>query len=289
MLAKQLCLIGFLLLGAAQAQTTSTSTTTASTPSATAQELLSRVTGGGRQSNVLLGSAPAALRGILPPGSRVIGTVTYAVSSGSVPSVSTVYLDTSLAPGKVVAHFVQALGPTWLQSSGTLTPYEAQGGFQPGTLTGNVTFYRASPPEILRVDAQVVGSVTQVNLNQQTGQDAERVIAYLGNPLGRPPGLMLPKLSAPEGSTVTPAGAGSGDDSVTQSARIETKLSRQAVMTHYAAQLRQAGWTLANQADVPAAASTIWSFEQDGRDRLGILTVAGTSPFAATLISQGTR
>jgi len=289
MLAKQLCLIGFLLLGAAQAQTTSTSTTTASTPSATAQELLSRVTGGGRQSNVLLGSAPADLRGILPPGSRVIGTVTYAVSSGSVPSVSTVYLDTSLAPGKVVAHFVQALGPTWKQSSGTLTPYEAQGGFQPNTLTSNVTFYRASPPEILRVEVQAVGNVTQVNLNQQTGQDAERFIAYLVNALGRPPGLMLPKLSAPEGSTVTPASSGSGDDSVTQSARIETKLSRQAVMTHYAAQLRQAGWTLANQADVPAAASTIWSFKQDGRDRLGILTIAGTSPFVATLISQGTR
>ncbi len=285
---RQILLAGSLVLGAAQAQSTFT-------PAPTAQELLRRVTGGfgvggQAQPDVLLGSAPADLRAIFPPGSRVIGTVINHGLPGRGPDSSTVYLDSSLTPRQVISHFATVLGSAWKQSSGNLAPFEAQGGFQQSATTNNVTFYRTKPPQILRVSAQMVGSVTQIDVSRQEGQDVERIIPYLSAPPTLPPGtVMLPKLSAPEGSIVTPAGSGNNGDSQTQNARIETKLNRQAVMEHYAAQLRQAGWTLATQANVPAASSTLWTFKQDGRDRLGILIIAGVSPYSGTLISQGTR
>lgn len=74
-----------------------------------------------------------------------------------------------------------------------------------------------------------------------------------------------------------------------QSARIGTTLSRQAVTEHYAAQLRQAGWTMITRANTPVASSTTWTFQQEGQDRVGVLIIAGTSPYSGTLVSQGSR
>lgn len=285
MALKQLVLAGALLLGAAQAQS-------ASTLAPSAQELLQRVTGGGQAGpDVLLGSAPADLLATLPPGSRVIGTVTYpGLPSRGPGGNTTVYFDSGLTPSQVVKSFVTTLGPPWKQATGTLSPLEAQGGFQQSTQPTQVTFYRTTPPQILRVSTQVVGSVTQVSLSRQEDENVEQTLPYLAAPPPLPPGfLMLPKLSAPAGSTVNLSGTGNSGDGVTQTARIETKLSRQAVVDHYAEQLRQAGWTLLTQADAPVAATTIWTFKQEGRDRVGILIIAGTSPYVGTLISQGTR
>jgi len=290
MALKQLVLAGSLLLGAAQAQTT-TMYTISSAPGDAVRELLERVTGGGQAGpDVMLGGAPADLLKTLPAGSRVIGTVTYPGLPGRGSSSTTVYLDSPLLPSQVIESFAKTLGPTWKQADEPFSPVAAQGGFQPGTSTSAAIFYRMTPPQTLRVATQRVENVTQVSLNQQGGEDAERFISYLAAPPQRPPGIVaLPKLRAPEGSTVNLTGSGNGEDSVTQTARIETKLSRQAVLTHYAAQLRQAGWTLTNQANAPTASSTIWTYKQGGRDRVGILIIAGTSPYAGTLISQSTR
>ncbi|AZI44089.1 hypothetical protein EHF33_14330 [Deinococcus psychrotolerans] len=282
---KQLVLAGALLLGIAQAQF-------ASTLDPSAQELLQRVTGGGQEGPVVqLGGAPADLLKALPPGSRVIGTVTYPGLPGRGPGGNTtVYFDSSLPPGQVVKSFAATLGPTWKQATGTLSPYEAQGGFQQSAQITQTTFYRTTPPQILRVSTQVVGAVTQVSLSRQEDENVKQTIPYLAAPPPLPPGfLTLPKLSAPKGSTVNLSGTGNSSDGITQNARIETKLSRQEVINHYAAQLRQAGWTLVTQANVSTASSSIWTFKQDGRDRLGILIIAGTSPYSGTLISQGTR
>lgn len=279
-----LLLAGALLLGGAGAQPTAT-------PAPTAQELLQRIVGGEQPGpEVLLGSAPADLRATLPPDSRVIGTVTFTGLPGRGPNTTTVYLDSEGTPGEVIAHVTATLGPDWKQARNELNPFEAQGGFQQASPPSNVTFYRTTPPQILRVTNTVVGSVTQVSLSRQAGEDAERAFPYLSALPPIPPGyLTLPKLSAPEGSTVGQTGMSNGGDGVTQNARIETSLSRQALLAHYTAQLRQAGWTLTTQANTPVAASTIWAFKQEGRDRVGILVISGTSPYSATLISQGSR
>ncbi|QFP78511.1 hypothetical protein [Deinococcus sp. AJ005] len=279
-----LLLAGALLLGSAQAQSTAT-------PAASAQELLQRVAGDGQAGpEVLLGTAPADLLATLPPGSRVIGTVTLTGLPGRGPNTTTVYLDSKLTPGRVIAHFAAALGPDWKQASNERSPFEAQGGFQQGLPPSNMTFYRTTPPQVLRVSTTVVGAVTRVNLSQQVDEDVERILPYLSAPPPVPPGyLTLPKLSAPEGSTVSQTGMSNGADGVTQNARIETTLSRGALMAHYTAQLRQAGWTVVTQANTLVASSTIWTFKQEGRDRIGILVIAGTSPYSGTLVSQGSR
>jgi len=243
---------GSLLLGSAQAQS-------AFTLAPSAQELLQRVTGGGQVGpDVLLGSAPADLLATLPSGSRVIGTVTYRGLPERGPSSSTVYFDSALSPSQVLKSFATTLGPNWKQASGTLSPPEAQGGFQKSAQLIDVTFYRTTPPQILRVSTQVVGAVTQVSLSRQEDENVKQILPYLAAPPPLPPGfLILPRLSAPEGGTVNLSGTANSGDGVIQTARIETKLSRQAVMDHYAAQLRQAGWTLTTQANAPVASSTI--------------------------------
>lgn len=279
-----LLLAAALLLGSAQAQS-------ASTPAAAAQELLQRVTGGGQiKPEVLLGNAPADLLATLPPGSRVIGTVTLAGLPGRGPNTTTVYLDSRLTPGQVVAHFAAALGPDWKQARSELSPFEAQGGFQQSAQPSNVTFYRTTPPQILWVSNTVVGDVTQVSLSRQMDEDAARMLPSLNAPPPVPPGyLTLPKLSAPEGGSVSQTGMSNSGDGVTQNARIETSLSREALMAHYAAQLRQAGWTVMTQANTSVASSVIWTFKQEGWDRIGVLIIAGTSPYSGTLVSQGSR
>lgn len=269
----------------------STSAQSALTPAASAQELLQRITGGGQTGpEVLLGSAPADLPAPLPPGSRVIGTVTDAGLPGRGPISTTVYLDSALTPGQVIAHFTTALGAEWKQASNGLSPSEAQGGFQQTSLPSNVLFYRTTPPQLLGISTTVVGRVTQVRLNRQMDEGVIQLLPSLSAPPPMPPGyLTLPRLNAPPDSAVSLTGASNGEDGVTQKARIETTLSRQALMVHYAAQLRQAGWTVLTQADTPVASSTIWTFQQEGQDRVGILVIAGTSPHSATLISQGSR
>lgn len=273
-----------LLLGSAQAQSTVT-------PAASAQELLQRITGNGQpRPEVLLGRAPADLPAPLPPGSRVIGTVTSTGLPGRGPNLTTVYLDSTLTPGQVIAHFTAALGSDWQQARYSLSPFETQGGFQQASPPSDMTFYRTTPPQVLRVSTTVVGSVTQVSLVRQTGGDAEYLLPALRTPPPAPPGYMtLPELNAPEGSTVILAGATHTGDGLMQNARIGTTLSRQAVTEHYAAQLRQAGWTLITRANTALASSSTWTFQQEGQDRVGVLIIAGTSPYSGTLVSQGSR
>ena len=289
MSTKLLMLAGALLLTAAQAQATTQ-------PASTAEELLKRITsvyGPGAQvkTEVLLGTAPADLRASLPPGSRVIGTVSY---SGSVDGTSStsVYLETRLTPEEVVAHFAKTLGAKWKRVNTDLSnPYAVQGGFQPSEIESNASFYRQTLPEIIGMSFQVVNGVTQVNLNQQKDRDAERAIGYLNTapPPISPDFVVLPKLKAPADSIVTLSGGGNGGDNVTQNAQIGTKLNRQAVMDYYAAQLRQAGWSLTTRAEVPNATTTVWTYKQGGRERIGVLIFTGISPYPATLLSQRVR
>lgn len=273
-----------LLLGSVQAQSTAT-------PAALAQELLQRITGNGQAGpEVLLGRAPADLPAPLPPGSRVIGTVTDSGLPGRGPISTTVYLDSTLTPGQVIAHFTAALGAEWKQANNGLSPSEAQGGFQQTSMPSTVLFYRTTPPQLLGISTTVVGRVTQVRLNQQMDEGVIQLLPSLSATPPMPPGfLTLPRLNAPPGSAVSLTGASNGEDGVTQKARIETTLSRQALMAHYAAQLRQVGWTVITQAETPVASSIIWTFQQEGGDRVGILVISGTSVYSATLISQGSR
>ncbi|WP_216322586.1 hypothetical protein [Deinococcus aestuarii] len=91
------------------------------------------------------------------------------------------------------------------------------------------------------------------------------------------------------GSTVLPEGGGNSNDRVTQYARITSTLDRKALLEHYAAQLRAAGWKLANQTDTGQVTTTVWSFTQDGNEKIGLLILTGSSPYRATLMTQAAR
>ncbi|MFC5849639.1 hypothetical protein [Deinococcus petrolearius] len=287
---KTLTLLGLLTLIPAFAQT-------APAPSAaTASELLQRVInpdwpGTDSRTEVLVGQVPVRFGVPLPTGSRVIGAISTTFQRGEAPSNTAVHFDTALTPAQVTAHFTRALGAGWQEAPGFLNgPYEQQGGFQPGSSVSNLALYRKTPAELLHVTTRVVGNVTQVSLRKQSGGDTERMLEYIGaRPPAPPAFLMLPKLAAPANSVVQPQGGGNSNDGVTQNARIETKLDRKALVEHYAAQLRQAGWKLVNQADAGQATTTIWSFTQNGTDRVGLLIVTGESPYRATLMTQATR
>lgn len=262
----------------------------------TATELLQRFlspdwTGDQGGTEVLVGQVPGNLGVALPAGSRVVGTVRTSFGQGATPTTTAVYFDTALTPQQVTAHFVKALGSGWQEATGLLNgPYEAQGGFQPSTSILNRAFYQKNPARLVQVSARAAAGTTQVTLRRQQGADTERLIESMGS---RSPAaslfLQLPTLVAPEGSTVWPQGGGGGGDDVTQTARVETRLDRGALTEHYAAQLRAVGWRLVNRADVGQVTSTVWSFTQGGQERVGLLILAGTSPYRATLMTQGAR
>lgn len=171
-----LWLAGALLLGSVLAQSTAT-------PAAPAEELLQRFTGGGQAGpEVLLGRAPTDLPAPLPTGSRVVGTVTSTGLPGRGPNLTTVYLDSKLTPGQVITHFTAALGSAWKQARYNLSPFETQGGFQQASPPSDMTFYRTSPPQVLRVSTTVMGSVTQVSLIRQMDKDAESLLLSLTTP-----------------------------------------------------------------------------------------------------------
>lgn len=284
-------LLGLMTLSPALAQTTP-----AAPLPPTAGELLRRVlspdwSGGESRTDVLLGRVPADLGISLPTGSRVVGTVSTTFERADIPANTTVYFDTSLTPAQVTAHFTKTLGAAWKEAPGFLNgPYEFQGGFQPGPALGNLALYRSNPVQLLQITTRLAGGVTQVTLRKQQGGNTEQVLQSINSRPPAPPAfLVLPKLAAPSDSTVTVEGSGNTNDGASQSARIETKLSRRAVVEHYAGQLRQSGWRLMNQADTPQATTTVWSFTQNGAERVGLLIVTGTSPYRATLMTQGTR
>lgn len=288
---RLLPLLGWLTLTPALAQSTPTPPV-----AATASELLQRVIhpdwpGNESRTEVLLGRVPADLGLPLPTGSRVVGTVRTTFTRADIPANTTVYFDTALTPTQLAAHFTKTLGPAWKEAPGFLNgPAEFQGGFQPGSSSGNLALYRTSPAQLLQVTTRITGGVTQVTLRQQQGGNTEQILQSINlRPPAPPAFLVLPKLAAPANSTVTVEGSGNTNDGASQNARIETKLSRQAVVEHYAGQLRQAGWRLVNQADTPQATTTVWSFSQNGSERLGLLIVTGEAPYRATLMTQGTR
>ena len=282
---KTLTVLGLLALTPALAQ-----------PAPTASELLQRVInpdwpGADSRTDVLLGQLPKDLGVTLPAGSRVVGTVSTISERGDFPSNTTVYFDTSLTPEQVMAHVARATSTGWQEAPGFLEgPYERQGGFQPGSAISSRGFYRKTPAQLLTITARAVPGTTQVTLRKQYGGSTERMLESIEvRPPLPPPFLRLPKLAAPAGSTVLPEGGGSNGDGVTQNARITSTLDRKALLEHYAAQLRAAGWKLVNQTDAGQVTTTVWSFTQNGNDKIGLLILTGTSPYRATLMTQAAR
>ncbi|WP_216322607.1 hypothetical protein [Deinococcus aestuarii] len=270
---KTLVLLGALLLPTALAQSSTMSPE---------RELLERAVAPlwgptSVRTTVLVRQSPADLGFALPQGSRVVGSVRAETGNPDFPGGVTVYFDTRLTPAQVDTHFARVLGQAgWKAFPLPPDGPNPEGGFLPTTPIGGRPYYREKPDQRLTLQTRAVGDVTQVTLSRQDLPNLAQELRYArtdgGSPFGR-----LPRLLPPAGATVTPRGGGGGGDSVTMSAGIESTLSRTALFDHYAAQLKQAGWTLRNRADTGALTTTLWTLREDGRERLGLLILNETA------------
>lgn len=296
---KRISLLALTLsVGSAVAQTTPPQPA-APKPVTLERELLERVATpfygpGSTTAQILIGKLPADLGFALPAGSRVIGSVSTRSQAPSFPAGVTVYFDTAQTPTQVEAYFAKALpGAGWkvFPRAGN-DPY-GEGGFQPTAVSGGGYYYRQSPnqaqapDQTLGVMAQRVGQVTQVRLSVERTSNLKQMLSY-----ARPDGPSypsLPKLQAPANATVSSRGGGGNGNNITQYAGIESGLSRAALYDFYAAQLKKAGWKLSNRAETGKLLSTLWTFTDDGAQRVGIflLNEVAKGQYRATLATQG--
>lgn len=284
MSSKMLVLLGALALSTGLAQTPTVSPE---------RELLERAVTSqwgpaSLKTSVLVRQLPADLGLALPQGSRVVGSVVTETSDPAFPAGVTVYFDTALTPPQVQAYFDRVLTQAGWKAFPGGGDGIAEGGFLPSTPIGGRPYYRQNPDQQLSFQTRVVRGVTQVALNRQRFPNLAEALRYSQDDRFNPVRL-LPKLTPPAEATVSPRGGGGGGDNVTQYAGIQSTLSRAALFDHYAAQLRQAGWTLRNRADAGTLTSSLWSFTQEGKERVGLLLIgeAGRGQYRATLGIQG--
>ncbi|SEJ38841.1 hypothetical protein SAMN04488058_10761 [Deinococcus reticulitermitis] len=229
------------------------------------------------------GRLPDGFSLALPVGHRLIGSVVTTSGGPELPASAAVYFDTSLSPAQLTTTLATAFTRAGWQPMPEGPGYSERvdAGFLPSIPQSQVAWYRRSPDQTLFVQAQAAGPVTQVTLRQQDAPNLARQLEFMqsGGPLGR-----LPKLTPPSGSVV-PYGWGGSGEGVTQQARIDSDLSRDALLEHYAAQLRRAGWVLVNRGQAGRVSSTVWSVGQGDKTQLGllILTEVGKGQYRGTL------
>lgn len=256
-------LLGTLLLTSGLAQTAGTSPE---------RELLERIVNPAYsapfkvEAEILLQKLPADLGVSLPAGSRVIGSVVNRSSDSDFPSGVNVYFDTALTPEQTNEFLKRSLTAADWKTFPVPRPY-GQGGFQGSDALGEINrYYRLNPPEILSFMTQVTAGVTQVTLVKNESNDIERQLRFSEDPYFNE-ATSLPKLTAPAGIAISLRGTGSSGNDVKQEATMTGDLSRKALFTHYAEQLRQAGWTPLNRAETATITSGLWSFKPAGKDR----------------------
>lgn len=241
------------------------------------------------KTTVLVKQVPGNLGFNLPPQSQVIGSVVTDTPDPSYPTGITVYFDTPLSPEQVLAYFAKTLpGQNW-KPIPLPNAAQQQGGFQATAALDGKSYYHLKPDEQLNIGTRVVGKTTQVTVTRQRNNDVENLLRYAETDQAFEPTRLLPKLTPPAGATVSPRGGGGSNNSVTQYATIESALSRVALFDHYAAQLKQAGWTLRNRSDAGSMSSSLWSFTRNDKEQVGLLLIAEANKgvYRATLAIQG--
>lgn len=258
-----------LLCTCAQAQFASTSATTE-------RDLLIRALsfGGDMRVDLMPGKWPGNFKLTLPAGSQLMGSLVITDKEGK----------SSLNSGKNIRIFFDHALPT-AQLRASLTNQLKQAGFQPVSMPNRVfpglmeggfqaanpvssdLWYHRNPDQMVFLNMQRVGQVTQVSLNVEEVRDLNlRLQAISSDPY-----VNLPRLAAPPNSTVVPQGGGSnGQGDANQSARIETTLSHQAAFDAYAAQLRAAGWTAVSHTQQGKILMVVWRTSKGG---LGLLSL----------------
>ena len=243
--------------GQGQGQAPARVQATAADPAAL-ERLLSRISEG----NYVLGKLPPGVEVPLPARTEIVGGQ-FAPEGGS----AAVYLDTALSGAALQDFYLAQSG--WKQ--GQPGWGEAESGFvaaeEPDAAGQPLIFYRTAPAAVIQLTfsgpADTQGRRPLV-LWYRTGADAVRQVS---SPQRFGPGYgpsNLPTLRAPAGVTVGGGGSGRSDADWHQSTSLQGEVTLSALHSHYAAQLKQQGWTQAGELVQERSATSLWTLPARG-------------------------
>jgi len=198
----------------------------------------------------------------LPDGARVVG-------SQILGSVATIVLDADLPEDAVLAFYRERL-----EADGWTLPEQQPGmhggGFAPTWRTPALVYCRSARGPSLSVQATATeGGPTDVRLNLNTDP---RQSPCAPQPYHGGMHDLLPTLTPPAGARQMPQGGGGGSDNYYSNATVRTDLDPAALGAHYAAQLRDAGWTARGEGHEGPVAWSAWTFRDgDGEEWRGLL------------------
>jgi hypothetical protein len=240
------------------------------------RELVEGLLGTSSSSGLLVGRLPADLPAtMVPPGTRVVGGIER--SRGGSLAVLTSAQPCSQAAAEMRARLLR---DGWTQ------PMEqpVTRGFVPSGVTGPSGTYCRGTTTVLNVHAvprQGGGSFLRLERDQPEGNGWNPCAPREGVMAGQHSAeLPIPALYAPAGAEQLGGGSSAGGSSDGSSeyelrALVRTTLDARALVDHYAAQLRAAGWSAADPVSVTGmAAQSFRHRSADGRDWQGVLLVA---------------
>jgi hypothetical protein len=173
-----------------------------------------------------------------------------------------------------------------------------QSGWQPTEPFGNAIVpppdqhpRRTAQPPTMYCMESVMLRIATARADREASRTVMRIEVDRGGPAGPamhcPPGgsegftgAPVPRLRAPDGSRIGGSSAGGGETEYHSRMAVETPLDAEALLEHFAGQLRAEGWHMEEPAVAGAAASRALRLrDAEGRDWRGMLGVAAVPGF----------
>jgi len=105
--------------------------------------------------------------------------------------------------------------------------------------------------------------------------------------MGRKPPLEIPALAAPFGVTAMPGGTGWSNDNMRTSVSVDTTMSADSILAHYARQLTAAGWKVGKRlSDGSSALQPVSVRDPRGREWVGALTMISAADRREVVLSM---
>lgn len=204
---------------------------------------------------ILVGRLPEAVSRILelPPGARPVGSVVYRTSSTNIVAVPR------------AAEVAEQLEQRLLDSGWVRAPRMGQGGFEARSVGEPVHLCRGEETTLGVSTARGVGEdgyLRIYHITEMRQSPCYRMDRLRGPWLQAP----LPSLRPPPGVPARGGGTSGSSERVESVVFLTTDLTAAELLAHYAAQLRQHGWTALDEAVSAGIAVQTWRFtDEEGK------------------------
>lgn len=228
-------------------------------------------------SRLLIGEMPEDLpvKIPLPKQSRVLGTLFRGGNNVDI------VIDVDMSPKDILGFYEEEL----LNAGWSRPPSErSAGGFtSSGHLGVERTAFCFSPEgPMLGIAAGAMGETTSdlrlyIHIEAPDGQCDPESQRHQQHP--QHPQWVIPSLQSPTGAWKSGGGGSRGHDEQSSSAKLETELSVEEALEHYADQLQRVGWKRLDTVLSQLAACANWTFQDDrGSTWIGLLTASKPDP-----------